>query len=305
MSQQPLTGYDNRDAREPGTRDQEVYLYDAASGLLTCASCNPNGPSTGVLDTPLAGEGIGLLVDRRQDWLGEYLAGSVPGWTPLGIDGAVHQPRYLSSSGRLFFDSPDQLVPQAVNGKEDVYEYEPDHLGSCGEAQGCVSLISSGSAQQESAFVEASETGENAFFTTAQPLVAADDDTNYDLYDARVCTTSSPCLTSQESSQRPCETSKTCKPGTAPPPSFETPATSTPGPAGTNTQQPTPTGKPKTASKSKPLTRAQRLAKALAKCRNDRNRHKRLACDKLARKHYGPKAKAKRTGRHARKGSHR
>ena len=67
-----------------------------------------------MLDTPLAGEGIGLLVDRRQDWLGEYLAGSVPGWTPLGIDGAVHQPRYLSDSGRLFFDSPDQLVPQAM-----------------------------------------------------------------------------------------------------------------------------------------------------------------------------------------------
>ena len=51
-----------------------------------------------------------------------------------------------------------------------------------------MSLISSGTAEQESAFLEASENGDDAFFITAQPLVAADHDTNYDLYDARVCT---------------------------------------------------------------------------------------------------------------------
>ncbi len=307
MSQEPLTGYDNLDANHlgEGVRDQEVYLYHASTGLLTCVSCNPNGPSTGVLDTPLAGEGIGLLVDRRQDWLGEYLAGSVPGWTPLGINGAVHQPRYLSDSGRLFFDSPDELVPQATNGKEDVYEYEPHQVGSCAEAQGCVSLISSGSAQQESAFVEASENGEDAFFVTAQPLVAADHDTNYDLYDARVCTSSSPCLTSEESSLRPCETSKTCKPGSSPPASFATPATGTAGQGNTSTQQPAPASKPKAASKPKPLTRAQQLAKAVEKCRKDRNNHRRRACEKLARNRYVPKTKGKKTSRRAKKGSHK
>ena len=126
MSQQPLTGYDNTDANEPGVRDQEVYLYQASTRQLTCVSCNPNGPSSGVLDTPFSGEGLGLVVDRRGDWLGQYLAGSIPGWTPLGLDTATHQPRYLSNSGRLFFNSPDQLVPQATNAKEDVYEYEPN-----------------------------------------------------------------------------------------------------------------------------------------------------------------------------------
>ena len=122
-------------------------------------------------DTEHSGEGRGLLVDRRSDWEGQYLAGSLPGWIPLGLDGALHQPRYLSNSGRLFFDSPDQLVPGASNGKEDVYEYEPNNTGSCTLENGCVGLISSGSSQQESAFLEASENGENAFFTTAQPLV--------------------------------------------------------------------------------------------------------------------------------------
>ena len=298
MSQMPLTGYDNIDSNHSGegVRDQEVYLYHANTGLLTCASCNPNGPSTGVLDTPLAGEGIGLLADHRQDWLGEYLAGSIPGWTPLGIDGAVHQPRYLSDSGRLFFDSPEELVPQATNGKEDVYEYEPDQVGSCGEAQGCISLISSGSANQESAFVEASANGDDAFFVTAQPLVAADHDTDFDLYDARVCTTSSPCLTSEESSLRPCESSSSCKPGSTAPTMFTTPPTATLGPTSASTQQPAPASKPKPTGK--PKLRAG-LAKALKACRKNRNRRKRQTCEKRARQHYGPRRKANKTGRPA------
>ncbi len=32
--------------------------------------------------------------------------------------------------GRLFFDSFDSLVP-GLDGKEDVYEYEPAGVGSC------------------------------------------------------------------------------------------------------------------------------------------------------------------------------
>jgi NHL repeat len=298
MSQQPLTGYDNTDATDPSVRDQEVYLYQASTRQLTCVSCNPNGPSNGVLDTPLSGEGLGLVVDRRGDWLGQYLAGSIPGWTPLGLDTATHQPRYLSNSGRLFFDSPDQLVPQASNAKEDVYEYEPNDVGSCSEPQGCVSLISSGSAHQESAFLEASENGDSAFFVTAQPLVAADRDTNYDLYDARVCTSSSPCLTNETSSLRPCETSGTCKPGIAQSPTDETPPTASAGAAGlTKPQTQTPTDAPKT--KPKPLTRAQQLAKALKTCRKTQNKHKRLACERNARKHFGPKPKAKKSARRA------
>ena len=305
MSQEPLTGYDNLDANHPGesVRDQEVYLFHASTGLLTCVSCNPHGPSTGVLDTSLAGEGLGLVVDRRGDWLGEYLAGSVPGWTPLGIKGAVHQPRYLSNNGRLFFDSPDPLVPQAVNGREDVYEYEPSDVGSCSEPQGCVSLITSGASHQESAFVEASENGDDAFFVTAQPLVAADYDTNYDLYDARVCTSASPCLTNEQSSQRPCETTRTCKPGATQAPTIETPPSATPASLANSAELHTIPTIGHSKPKPKSLTRAQQLAKALAKCRKDRNRHKRRACEKLARKHYAPRTKAKKTSRHTKKGS--
>ncbi len=305
MSDQPLTGYDNLDAnhQSEGVRDEEVYLYQASSNLLTCASCNHNDPSVGVLDTPDAGEGYGLVVDRREDWTGQYLAGSVPGWTPLGVDGATHQPRYLSDSGRLFFNSPDELMPQATNAKEDVYEYEPEGVGSCTQPEGCVSLISSGTAEQESAFLEAGENGDDAFFLTSQPLVAADHDTDFDIYDARVCTSASPCLTTEASSQRPCESTQTCRSAATAPSTFASPASATPTGQGNIPKQETQgatTTKP--VATPKPPSRAQELAKALKACRKHERKRKRVACEKQAHKHYPTKATAKKQAKASKQG---
>jgi hypothetical protein len=300
MSNRSLTGYDNTDANHAseGTRDEEVYLYDAASRLLTCVSCNSNGPSIGVHDVEHAGEGQGLVVDRRGDWSGAYLAGSLPGWDPLGLDRALHQPHYLSNSGRLFFDSPDQLVPQATNGKEDVYEYEPEGVGSCEQADGCVSLISSGSSEHESAFLEASETGDDAFFITSQPLVPADHDSNYDLYDARVCTASSPCVSSETASQAACETSRSCNTVSAPPPSLQPPATAASVPTPSNPDSQTPGSRSQSSAgtpKAKPSP-AQQLASALRACRKKKDRLRRATCERQARRRYAPMLE----GRHAR-----
>ena len=298
MSQMPLVGYETLDSNHAseGIRDEEVYVYDASSQLLACASCDSAGPPVGVHDTPQSGEGNGLLVDRRGDWSGQYLAGSIPGWIPLGLDGAIHQPRYLSDSGRLFFDSPDQLVPQATNGKADVYEYEPQGVGSCAQESGCVTLISSGIAQQESAFLEASEDGDEAFFITAQPLVAADHDSNYDLYDARVCTASSPCLASEASSSGECEGSGSCEPGAFPPPTPGAPPSATIGMANQHTLAFTKAA-PRHAGKPKPPTRAQLLAKALKKCRTKKRKHERLKCERQARQRYAAKSRAKKTSK--------
>ncbi|HME02236.1 MAG TPA: hypothetical protein VKG38_04300, partial [Solirubrobacteraceae bacterium] len=210
MSDRSLTGYDNVDANPAakGAHDEEVYLYDAATKLIVCASCNPGGQAPhGVLDTGKAGEGLGLVVDRAQNWASSspepqaptahWLAGSIPGWSPLGNESAaqaLRAPRYLSNSGRLFFNSADALVhvegahtrQETVGGEptqvgvESVYQYEPSGIGSCTKQEGCVALISSGTSEQESAFVDASVGGEDAFFVTSQPLVARDRDTNYD-----------------------------------------------------------------------------------------------------------------------------
>jgi DNA-binding beta-propeller fold protein YncE len=320
MSDRSLTGYDNVDdsPAAKGARDEEVYVYDASSKLLVCASCNPSGEQPhGVFDVLKAGEGLGLLVDRRQDWASNpttasptahWLAGSVPGWTPLGISSAaeaLRQPRYLSDSGRLFFDSADPLVAAADGderaesiggsevqvGTENVYEYEPNGLGDCANGRGCVGLISSGTSEQESAFVDASTTGGDAFFVTSQPLLAEDHDTNFDLYDARVCTAESPCLTSEVASVQHCETTEVCRPpapqqlpptpsGTA---TFSGPPNEAKGVLGTHEASKPPV--------SKPLTRAQKLAKALKICRRSHkhSKKKRAACERRAKKAFAPK----------------
>src|SRR5262249_49805732 len=153
-------------------RDEEVYLYDSATASLRCVSCDPSGARpNGVLDLEKSGEGLGLVVDRRLVWGREghehWLAGNIPGWTAPAIGSALYQSRYLSDDGRLYFNSPDDLVPAASNGKEDVYQYEPSGVGSCQSSSGgCVSLLSGAGSDHESAFIEATPSGSDVFFVT-------------------------------------------------------------------------------------------------------------------------------------------
>lgn len=185
MSERSLTGYDNRDQKS-GTPDEEVFLYDASAdgggGTLVCASCNPTGSRPSGLSRP-------KLADHEDAWAPKGLAANLPAW--LSPD---YQTRYLSDSGRLFFDSADALVPSDTNGTEDVYEYEPPGVGDCSTANatfssrsgGCVGLISSGTATEESAFIDASESGDDVFFLTSAQLSPHDTDITLDVYDARV-----------------------------------------------------------------------------------------------------------------------
>jgi hypothetical protein len=288
MSNASLTGYDNHDAIS-GAADEEVYLYDAATNRLVCASCNPTGARpTGVYDPGARFEGR-LLVDRADEWEGYWLAGSLPDWTLRGQSRPIHQPRYLSNEGQLFFNSPDVLLPQDVNGQENVYEYEPEGIGSCGRSTaGCVSLISSGTSSEESAFVDASASGDDVFFLTSSRLAPQDYDNSYDMYDAHVCSASVPCPAVAPVSPPPCETSDSCKAQPTPQPTtFGATSSETFAGAG-NAAQPPPVSE--VAPRS--LTRAQRLAAALKACR--RGPHaKRRSCEARARKRYGAKASSR------------
>jgi hypothetical protein len=238
MSDRSLTGYDNTDAYS-GAADEEVYLYDAVADGLVCASCNPTGARpVGVFDEASeTTEHAPLLVDRPATWTRQgggtgdhWLAGSIPGWYE-GVE--PHQPRYLSDSGRLFFDSPDALVSQDTNGLEDVYEYEPPGVGDCTSASatfsvrsvGCVNLISSGTSSGESAFYDASENGDDVFFITSARLSSADYDTAYDVYDARVCSTLAPCA-ALPTSPPACDSGDSCKVAPSPQPEIFGPAPS-------------------------------------------------------------------------------
>jgi hypothetical protein len=283
MSDRSLTGYDNSGpacvpvlgaAEEtlgyaPGSCS-EVYVYQRAANRLVCASCNatgasPQGPST------------------------------VPGLTGAAEVISIYQSRYLSDSGRLFFDSRDALVAQDVNGTGDVYEWEPAGIpeGSpqaCGAATGgystatggCVGLISSGTSSEESLFLDASETGGDVFFMTASKLSPQDTDTSYDIYDAHECTSASPCVPQAASQPSVCTTADSCRAAPTPQPEvFGAPASSTfTGPGNIPPPPPPPV---------KRRTRAQQLAAALKACHAKHNHHKRVTCERAARKRYPAK----------------
>jgi hypothetical protein len=309
MSDQRLTGYDNEDvsSEHPGERlDEEVFLYDASADRLICASCNPGGQRpTGVYDNLNSGEGLSLLVDRTENWNEHWLAGSLPAWTlDYGKEtSATYQSRYLSNSGRLFFNSADALVPQVtvssrneeVNGAqqsvgvENVYEYEPEGVGSCQSSGGCVGLISSGTSGQESAFLDASETGNDVFFLTAAPLVSEDNDKAFDIYDARVCSEASPCLSSPGGSAGSCESSASCRPPTPSQPQAAV-APASASSSGQGNVAGTRVLASEGPSKPKPLTRAQKLARALKTCHRLKARHRRAVCEAHARRLYGARS---------------
>jgi hypothetical protein len=158
-----LAPYDNTDEKS-GKPYDEVYLFDAGAQILTCVSCNPSGePPRGPASIPGAvanGEGEGAT--------------------------RIYKPRVLSADGRrLFFDSPDRLVPKDGNSDPDVYEWEAGGAGTCTSPQGCLQLISSGrSGGGGASFLDASASGSDVFFLTGESLVRSDPGAA-DIYNAR------------------------------------------------------------------------------------------------------------------------
>jgi hypothetical protein len=165
LSKASLTGFDNTGLCivEQNTSNfspgpcAEVFLYQAETGELRCPSCNHAAAPP---------RGLSRLSQIR--------------------DPDLPPPRYLTNSGRLFFDSQDSLSASDTNGRvEDVYEFEPQGIGSCESPAGCVSLISAGRFGVDSNFLAADPSGKNVFFTSRDQLVEADKDDLIDLYDAR------------------------------------------------------------------------------------------------------------------------
>jgi hypothetical protein len=286
-----LTGYDNHpaDPEDCGQPPEqlggefgpepcgEVYLYSADSGKLACVSCNPTG-ETPSGESYLEGPSFNGLVD--------------------GLKGPpVHQPRDVSDSGKVFFNSSDALVPEDVDGTQDVYEYEPVGAGSCTTADstfsegsgGCVSLLSAGTSPQESKFLDASETGGDVFLLTTAKLSSQDPGEAWVVYDAHECTGAVPCHVAVVGSP-PCSTEASCRPAPTPQPaSYGAPSSATFSGAGDIA----PVAPASVKGKAR-LTRTQKLAKALKACAK-RSKKKRAVCEKQARRAYGPVGKIKKS----------
>ncbi|MHB8235345.1 MAG: hypothetical protein ACYDHT_11900, partial [Solirubrobacteraceae bacterium] len=304
MSSRSLTGYDNTDASPGagGAADEEVFIYDASptsAKHLSCASCDKSGQRPhGVFDGGFHQSGPGeLVIDRgvTGNWAGRWLAANIPGWTQLDLESALHQSRYLSNEGRLFFNSATPLVPHDTNGVTDVYEYEPSGVGSCSSSTGCVGLISSGESTQESAFVDASENGGDVFFLTTSKLLTQDIDQSYDIYDAHNCG-ESPCIPPVAQATT-CSSSASCQGSSSSQTNFVSPATAS-GQGNLVAGVPLPAHATLPSKAVKP-TRAQLLAKALKACHKLKQKKKRAACEKTARKRYGTSHKAHKKSKKA------
>jgi hypothetical protein len=167
-SREQLASYDN-------TGQGELYLYEAATGKLTCVSCNPGG-------IPATSEA--------------YLAGN-PSIVPAPERNAFLTRNLSEDGSRVFFQTQEALLPQDKNEQMDVYEWEREGAGGpdgCSRSSasfsersgGCLYLISTGESEGPSYFGDASTDGNNVFFFARQSLVGQDRDENDDLYDARV-----------------------------------------------------------------------------------------------------------------------
>jgi hypothetical protein len=230
----------------------QSYRYDVASHTLSCVSCAP--PE---------------VEQRPVEALGSSSA----------------HPRMIADEGRrVFFGTTAKLVSRDTNSVADVYEWEQVGTGSCHSEEregGCVYLISSGTSNDPSFYLENDESGDNVFFSTKEGLVKGDGDESYDVYDARV-------NGGFPEEVPPPECESACRRGGGAPP-LASPLTTALGPSGnlighvtTITAPPAPKPKPK------PLTRAQKLAKALQACRHRPKRH-RAACVRRARAQYASK----------------
>jgi hypothetical protein len=132
----------------------EIYAYTSGSIGPECISCGIVG-GIATADASLTDEGN-------------------PNFSSVAV-----LPHNLSDDGNwIFFQSADALVPNDVNRRQDVYQWH----------EGTTSLISSGQGADPSSFVAASpdDAERDVFFLTSDRLVSSDDDSAFDLYDARI-----------------------------------------------------------------------------------------------------------------------
>jgi hypothetical protein len=229
LSNQPLTGYDNADATT-GKPDLEVYRYDSVSGDLSCLSCRASNAR------PEGREISGFNSFKFG------VAAQIPAWqTQFYASRAL-----LDDGSRVFFESFDDLVPRDTNGRMDVYQWEQAGTGSCDESDrtfsaasgGCVELISAGSGDTDSNFVDASPSGSDVFFKTDRGLVAQDPGL-IDIYAARVDGGFPP----PSPRRQDCEDESGCLPAPTPSPPAGQPGSGNPGPGNPAVKPPCPKGK--------------------------------------------------------------
>jgi hypothetical protein len=244
-------------SREIGTLggNTEIYLYDEASDSVTCVSCPPSGA------TPTSG----VELEPR-------------GTTPSNPEASLPMlPRFVSwSGGFVFFNTSESLVPQDTNGVADAYEYNMK--------TGRLSLLSPGSGENGSWFVQANPSGSDVLVATREQLTGWDEDKLDDVYDARV----NGGYPEPPHPRTPCE-GDACQGVPSAVPGFNTAS----GFSGLGNLPSTPVS----STTGKALMRSERLRRALKLCAK-RPKRKRASCRSGARKRFAAgKSSVKRVSR--------
>jgi hypothetical protein len=166
----------------------QVFRYDAQTGELVRISIGEHGfNDNGNAGTQNA-EINGLI--------GNHAAGYPRTDPTMSNDGAF-----------VFFTSPVGLTPQALNevpveaGREqtgrlaeNVYEWHEGQVYLISDGRDTSSMDGFSSVR----LLGSDGTGANVFFATTDQLVPEDTDTQMDIYDARICTASEPCVAASQ-----------------------------------------------------------------------------------------------------------
>ncbi len=239
---------------------------------LVCASCDPTGARPNGIHE---GNGFEEQICRLREDLERTVAGREHPGMDVGrlsclrsISRAIYRTAVGCSSTaamrlcratwmarRMFTSMSRRAVGSCRSGQQSAGDVYDEAIG------GCVALISAGTSAEESAFLDASETGSDVFFLTSSRLSSRDVDTSYDIYDAHECSASSPCAPAPAQPAPPCDTGDSCKPAPSPQPAiFGAPSSATFTGSGDLSPSPVPKVIPRG------LTRAQKLARALKRC---------------------------------------
>jgi hypothetical protein len=168
---------------------------------------------------------------------------------------------------RVFFSSPDPLVPGLSGGSVKVFEYE----------NGAPQLLSGSESGGEAVFLDASASGDDVFLATRERLAPTDTDELVDVYDARV-----DGGVAEPPAPVPCP-GGACQETAGSAPSLATPISALF--SGPGNLLPPPVVK---------LTRKQLLSRALAKCDKLKTKARRVSCREAAKRRYAPRVTGSR-----------
>jgi len=266
---------------------QQVYRFDFRTGQIVRVSVghegyanNGNVPGYNAVVGPAdhGAYGASPTADEANRSISEN------GETIVFVTAASLQATDVAGGSNTICD--ERNVADDGPGCEVYAWHECEHAACAGGGAGEVNMVSDGQSAAGAVYAGMSATGSDIFFETRAQLVGQDTDTLGDIYDARIGG-GFPAPTPEPSCA-----GEACQGSASSSPAFGASGTSA-FTGGGNVTPGSTSFPPPEEPKPKPLTRAEKLANALKQCKKDKAKKKRLACEKEARKKYGPKAKAK------------